>query len=151
MQQRDNQTDTQTGAERQNTYRKRLTSRQIKLLVGGIIVAVVVGYLIVSAARGSAAYYLTVQELVAQGPSTRTVRVAGTIDGGSIAWDARALQLEFELLDESGRLPVFYHGPRPDMFRDGAEAVVEGQLTLQGVFEARTLVLKCPSKYEEGN
>jgi cytochrome c-type biogenesis protein CcmE len=37
------------------------------------------------------------------------------------------------------------------MFRDGAEVVLEGRYTTEGVFEARTMLLKCPSKYEEAN
>ena len=129
--------------------RRRLTSRQIKLLVGGLIVVLTVGYLIFAAARGSVAYYLTIAELAERGPSQRNVRVAGVILGESIVWEARDLNLEFEMVDESGTLSVVYSGARPDMFRDGAEVVVEGRYTPEGVFEARTMLLKCPSKYEE--
>jgi cytochrome c-type biogenesis protein CcmE len=127
------------------------TSRQTKLLIGGFIVVLAVGYLILTAMGGSAAYYHTVAELKAQGPSARSVRVAGTIVGQSIVWKARDLTLQFEIADQSGTLPVVYHGPRPDMFQDGAEVVVEGQYTSGGIFEARTLLLKCPSKYEEAS
>jgi cytochrome c-type biogenesis protein CcmE len=129
--------------------RKRLTSRQIKFLVGGIIVVLTAGYLVFNAASGSAAYYLTIEELEQQGPSKRNVRVSGNIVGESIVWQPRDLHLEFDIVDESGRLSVSYDGSRPDMFRDQAEVVVEGRLTPEGVFEARTMLLKCPSKYEE--
>ena len=129
--------------------RKRLTSRQIKFLVGGVIVALTVGYLILSAAQGSAAYYLTITEVQAEGPSTQDVRVSGLILGESIIWEPRDLRLTFDIADEGGQLPVLYKGSRPDMFRDGAEVVVEGRMAPEGVFEARTLLLKCPSKYEE--
>ena len=54
-----------------------------------------------------------------------------------------------KVTDESGHLPVIYKGLRPDMFQDGAQAVVEGRYTEMGTFEAHNLVLKCPSKYEE--
>ena len=132
----------------EKSTQKRWTTKRTKLIVGGIVVAIVVGYLIVSAAQGSAAYYMTVQELEARGPSNRNVRVAGTVVDGSIVWDPRALQLHFEMADGSGQLPVTYNGARPDMFLDGAELVIEGHLTPDGVFEARTIILKCPSKYE---
>ena len=131
--------------------RKRLTSRQIKFLVGGIVVAVTVGYLILSAAQGSAAYYLTIGEVQAQDPSNRDVRVSGLILGESIVWEARDLRLTFDIVDESGQLSVLYQGARPDMFRDGAEVVVEGRINPEGIFGARTLILKCPSKYEEAD
>ena len=131
--------------------RKRLTSRQIKFLVGGVIVALTVGYLIFSAAQGSAAYYLTITEVQAQGSSTQDVRVSGLILGESIVWEPRDLHLTFDIVDEDGQLPVFYKGARPDMFRDGAEVVLEGSIDSEGIFEARTLILKCPSKYEEAD
>jgi cytochrome c-type biogenesis protein CcmE len=129
--------------------RKRFTSRRAKYLIGGSIIALVAGYLIFSAAQGSAAYYLTIEEIQQQGPSARSVRVAGNVVGESIVWEPRDLVLAFDLVDESGRLPVVYSGSRPDMFRDEAELVVEGKLGPEGVFEARTMLLKCPSKYEE--
>jgi cytochrome c-type biogenesis protein CcmE len=133
----------------QVSTRKGLSSRQTKFLIGGIIIAVTAGYLVYSAASGSAAYYLTVEEIRGQGPSTRDVRVSGLIAGESIVWEARDLRLEFEVVDDTGKLPALYHGPRPDMFRDEAEVVLEGRYSEDGIFEARTMLLKCPSKYEE--
>ncbi len=129
--------------------RRRFTSRQIKLFVGGLIVAVAAGYMVFSAASGSTAYYVTVDQVQQQGPSTRNVRVSGDIVGDSVVWVPRDLRLTFDMVDDSGTLSVVYQGARPDMFRDGAEVVVEGKLTPEGVFEARTMLLKCPSKYEE--
>jgi cytochrome c-type biogenesis protein CcmE len=128
---------------------KRLAGRQRKFLIGGLILVAAIGYLIFAAARGSAAYYVTISELTEQGPSARSVRVAGNVVGESIVWEARGQLLQFEITDEGGLLPVSYHGSRPDMFRDGAEVVVQGKLTSDGVFDARTMLLKCPSKYEE--
>ncbi|MBC7236198.1 MAG: cytochrome c maturation protein CcmE [Chloroflexi bacterium] len=120
-----------------------------KFLIGGLLIVVAVAYLIITAARGSTAYYLTVAELKAQGATGRQVRVAGYVIGESIVWSAQDLRLEFDLQDDSGTLPVIYIGARPDMFRDGAEVVVEGRYNEQGVFEAGNMLLKCPSKYEE--
>jgi cytochrome c-type biogenesis protein CcmE len=128
-----------------------LSSRQIKWIVGGIVIAATVGYLVFVAASGSAAYYVTIQEIQEQGPSRRNVRVAGSIVGESIVWDPRDLRLEFDIADESGQMPVVYDGSRPDMFQDEAELVVEGKMSPDGVFEARTILLKCPSKYEEAD
>jgi len=129
--------------------RKGSRGRQLRFIIGGAIVAATVIYLIFSAARGSASYYLTVEELLARGASARNVRVTGDIVEGSIVWKDRELVLEFQIADKSGALPVVYHGPRPDMFRDGAQVVIEGQHTAEGIFQAKTLMLKCPSKYEE--
>ena len=130
---------------------RRLKRKQIRYIVGGAIIALTVAYLVFNAASGSAAYYMTVQEVLTQGPSSRNVRVSGLIVGESIVWEPRDLRLEFLIEDDSGTLPVTYQGARPDMFRDGAEVVVEGQMSSQRIFEARTMLLKCPSKYEEAD
>lgn len=120
-----------------------------KFIIGGAIIVLTVGYLIVSSIGGSTAYYLTVGEVKAKGPSEQTVRVAGTVVAETIEWNAQELMLRFNITDASGSLAVIYHGPRPDMLRDGAEAIVEGKYTEGDSFEASNLLLKCPSKYEE--
>jgi cytochrome c-type biogenesis protein CcmE len=119
-----------------------------KFFIGGAIIVLAVGYLIFSSIGGSTAYYLTVQEVKAEGPSERTVRVAGTVVAETIEWNAQELMLRFKIADASGSLAVIYNGPRPDMLRDGAEAIVEGQYIEGESFEASNLFLKCPSKYE---
>lgn len=120
-----------------------------KFFMGGALIVAAVSYLIVSSIGGSTAYYLTVGEVMAQGPSERIVRVAGTVVGDSIEWNPQKMLLRFKIADDSGSLAVTYNGPRPDMLRDGAEAIVEGKYVGEGSFEASNLLLKCPSKYEE--
>jgi len=119
-----------------------------KFIIGGAIIVLAVGYLIVSSIGGSTAYYLTVEEVMAEGPSEQTVRVAGNVIGDTIEWNAQELMLRFSIADASGSLAVIYKGPRPDMLQDEAEAIVEGKYIEGGSFEANNLLLKCPSKYE---
>lgn len=138
---------------RSETYSRPVRNRakQTKFLIGGLVVAIVIGYLIFSSLSGAAQYYLTVAEIEAQGPSSRIVRVNGIVDGASIQYDARTLTLKFDIVDDSGRLPVLHHDVMPDMLRDGADVVIEGKYREDGLFEvnANGLLLKCPSKYEE--
>ncbi len=131
--------------------RGRSVNKQIKFIVGGLTIVLVIGYLIFTSIQGSTAPYLTVTELQSRGSSVyeQNVRLTGVIQGESIDWNAQGLILKFEIADEDGRLAVVYKGLRPDMFQDGAQAVVEGRYTEGGTFEAHNLVLKCPSKYEE--
>ncbi|OQY24795.1 MAG: hypothetical protein B6I34_03255 [Anaerolineaceae bacterium 4572_32.1] len=125
--------------------------KRTKFLLGAIVIVAVIGYLIFSSLRGATQYYLTVAELEAQGPSNRIVRVNGLVDGASIQYDPRTLTIHFDLMDDSGRLPVVYNDVMPDMLREGADAVIEGKYREDGVFEVNPngLLLKCPSKYEE--
>jgi cytochrome c-type biogenesis protein CcmE len=124
------------------------------LLIGALIIVAAVVYLLVTSVSGSQVYYLTVAELKnGQKSSEGGLRVSGVVDGDSIQWDAQKMLLRFAVSDGAAsdggeRLDVVYQGVRPDMLRDGATAVLEGKLGADGVFEARTLLLSCPSKYQ---
>ncbi len=131
------------------TSKGSITGGRLKFLIGGAIIVVVLGWLIVGNLEGASAQYLTVDKVLAQGSSDRIVRVTGFVVEDTIEWDPERMILRFEIADEGGSLRAVYEGVRPDMFRDGAQAVVEGTYSSNGVFEARTLLLKCPSKYVE--
>jgi cytochrome c-type biogenesis protein CcmE len=122
-----------------------------KFVLGGIVVAVVIGVLIATSFSGSTSEYLSVAEVKALGPDqTRDSRVAGEIVPNSVNWSTRDLHLAFEIEDETGNLAISYYGPQPDMLVDAVEAVVVGKYDPKGdVFEAEELLMKCPSKYEE--
>jgi cytochrome c-type biogenesis protein CcmE len=126
-------------------------SSTTKFIVGGVVVAVVITLLIATSFSGSTSDYLTVAEVKALGPEqVRDSRVSGAIVPDSVEWSTRDLHLVFEIQDETGILPISYHGPQPDMLVDAVEAVAIGKYDPQaGVFEAEDLLMKCPSKYEE--
>ena len=69
---------------------------------------------------------------------------------GPVTGDARGDGLRFELRDVQGSetVPVVYTGSVPDLFREGRELMVRGELR-GGVFVAEpgSMVTKCPSKY----
>jgi cytochrome c-type biogenesis protein CcmE len=124
--------------------------RKWRFVVAAAVIVVVLAYLVLSSTQGSAVYALTIQELKGRGSAIygRGVRVGGIVDGNSIVYDTSQVLLQFELVDGGDTLPVTYKGARPDMLRDGAEALVEGKYGPSGTFEASKLLLKCPSKYE---
>lgn len=147
-----------------------------KFIVGGLIILAAVIYLIVSATRSSAEYFMTVQELRAEGQAAlgRNLRVSGAVIGDSIEYDAETLTLRFEIADIPGdnaeieaqgglaevlhaavmdptraRLTIVYTGPRPDLLQNEAQAIVTGRLGEDGLFHADEVLLKCPTRYEE--
>jgi cytochrome c-type biogenesis protein CcmE len=127
-------------------------NRKIKFIVGGVLIALAVSYLIITGIQSTAAYFLTVDELYAKGPAweNRVVRVAGKVDAATIAFNNRELILNFDVTSDSGqRLAVLFNGPKPDQMREGAEAILEGKYD-GDIFVADSLLLKCPSRYEEG-
>jgi len=120
-----------------------------KFLIGGIIVALAVGYLSYAAFTNSATYYYTVSELTEQGSSIygENVRVNGQVAPGSIEQESGGLILRFSIIDGEKSLPVVYRGVVPDSFKPDSEVVAEGYLNANGIFQANTIMTKCPSKY----
>jgi cytochrome c-type biogenesis protein CcmE len=47
------------------------------------------------------------------------------------------------------RIKVVYVGPKPDLLRNEAQAIMTGHMAEDGVFYAEELLLKCPTRYEE--
>ncbi|MBI3666740.1 MAG: cytochrome c maturation protein CcmE, partial [Acidobacteria bacterium] len=98
----------------------------------------------------SKTYYITIAELEGMQGKTaeRRLRVAGDVQPGSIVRSADRVQ--FVLRQENRTLKVVYTGrdPLPDTFRDNAQALADGRLGPDGVFEAKKIQAKCASKYE---
>lgn len=126
-------------------------NKRLKFLLLGVGIVATMGFLLAVGIRGSGGfvYYLTVSEFQGKGGSaTGKFRVNGKVRNGSIARLKTGEDVSFDLRDEGAVLPVRYHGIIPDTFVDGADVVVEGALASDGTFEAKTLLAKCPSKYE---
>ena len=119
----------------------------------GLLSAIVVGTLAWLAAGGineTKTYYKTVSELRTMGDDVyaKRLRVAGDIEENSIERNGR--EVRFRLKQEKELLTVRYDGiePLPDTFRDGAQAVADGKMGRDGVFQATKIQAKCASKYE---
>ena len=119
----------------------------------GALVVVIVGTLVYLAAGGineTKTYYKTIAELgqMGDGAMVKRVRVAGDVLAGSIHRTGR--EVEFTLKQDALRLKVVYKGsePLPDTFRDGAQALADGRMGSDGVFQAGKIQAKCASKYE---
>ncbi|MFH1646996.1 MAG: cytochrome c maturation protein CcmE [Chloroflexota bacterium] len=120
-----------------------------KFLIGGIIVILALSYLAYTGFESSAAYYYTVSEAAAPGNSVygENLRINGKVAAGSIESDISTLTFKFFITEGGASLPVVYQGVVPDNFKDDSEVVVEGYLDQSGVFQADTILAKCPSKY----
>ena len=128
-----------------------MKKRNIKLIIGGAIIAVALGYLAYTQIYKITLYYLTVSELKEKGPSETSgemVRVGGTVLDGSIQYNSEEGNLHFTVTDGESRLPVVYEGIAPNAFGPGVMVVVEGKYASEDRFEADKIMAKCPSKYE---
>jgi cytochrome c-type biogenesis protein CcmE len=148
----------------------------MKFILGGVLILAAVVYLIASSTQASAEYFMTVDELAAKGQSVvgKNLRVSGAVIGDTIQYDPQTLTLSFtvahvpgdnkEIEAEGGlaavlhqavidpsreHLKVVYIGPKPDLLRDEAQAIMTGHLGTDGIFYADELLLKCPTRYQE--
>jgi cytochrome c-type biogenesis protein CcmE len=149
---------------------------RMKFILGGVLIIAAVIYLIVSSTKANAQYFLTIGELSEKGNAVlnRNLRISGAVIGDSIQYDPQSLTLSFTVADIPGdnkqieaqgglaavlhqavidpnrlHLAVVYSGPKPDLLRDEAQAIMTGKLGEDGVFYADELLLKCPTKYED--
>ena len=147
-----------------------------KFIVGGVLILAAVVFLIVSSTQANAEYFVTVNELRAKGNSVvgQNIRISGAVAGDTIQYNPTTNALSFEIANVPGdnatiaaqgglakvlheaiidparmRLKVVYNGPKPDLLRDEAQAIITGHLGEDGAFHADELLLKCPTKYQE--
>jgi cytochrome c-type biogenesis protein CcmE len=150
--------------------------QRTKFILGGLLILAAVVYLIVSSTQASAEYFMTVDELKAEGSGAvgKNLRASGAVIGDTIQYDPQTLTLSFDIAHVPGdnadieaqgglalvlheavidparaRMKVVYVGPKPDLLRDEAQAIMTGHLGEDGIFYADELLLKCPTKYEE--
>ncbi len=120
---------------------------------GGAIVIMAILALIANGIRTGGNYYLTLDELAAKSSEMmgHGVRVNATVDKDSVVYNAQAITLSFDLIDPASgaRRTVVYNDPMPDLFMKSESVIVEGTLDTAGTLEASTILVKCPSKYEE--
>jgi len=146
-----------------------------KTIIAVLVIAVALIALLIATTRSSTQYFLTVSEL--QSGETdmtgRNVRMSGVVLGETIVYDPQTLDLSFEVAQIPGdhrvikemggmavvleqavldptlpRITIHYNGVKPDLLKHEAQAIVSGSLDANGVFQAKELLLKCPSKYE---
>jgi len=129
------------------------TKTIVKVLVGVIVIGGGLGYFMFQAIQSSWSYYYLVDDFVedftAKGPAAEvsSLRVFGEVKPDSVTRDLEKTLLTFTLAGSKNELPVQYKGSVPDNFTEGRNVVVQGRLDKTGVFQAKTLMTKCESKY----
>lgn len=150
--------------------------KRSKFLVGGLLIVAAIVYLIASTTTSTSQFFYTIEELKGRGAGAvgEDVRISGAVIGDTIQYDAQSLELRFTAVNMPGdqdeidaqgglaqvlhrtvndpnasRLDVLYVGPKPDLLQHEAQAIMDGHVGEDGVFYADTLLLKCPTRYED--
>jgi cytochrome c-type biogenesis protein CcmE len=139
-------------------------SKGVQIAGGATLIALLLGWYAASnlEAGASFSYFQTLADFQAtMGSDTEQhARIRGFVAMGSIERDLAAKQVRFRLQNHpphasaeiGSPLAVVYAGlETPDLFKDGAEVVIEGKLVgPDGDFHFRAdkVLAKCPSKFE---
>lgn len=124
-------------------------------IIAIIAIAVAIGIMIGTA--GDASTYVSFDEAykLASAGNTTSIHVVGELkkdNSGNITGiekSADNLSFTFLLVDDKGKeQKVYYNEPMPPDFKRSEKVVVIGGYQ-SGVFVAKKILLKCPSKYQE--
>jgi cytochrome c-type biogenesis protein CcmE len=135
-------------------------SKGLQIALGGLAVAAVLGWYAATNLEqiGTFQYFQTLEEFRSADVG-QAARVHGYVANGSIVRDMESRTIRFAVVQEpphamggaptADALPVLYATlEAPDLFKDGAEVVVEGRMGGDAVFVADNVMAKCPSKFE---
>ena len=155
---------------------KRGSKGQVKFIIGGLLIVGAIAYLVVTSLQSTAQYFYTIDEIQSKGPAVvgKSLRASGAVIGDSITFDDKTLKITFMMANVSNdtkditaagglaqllhnavlnpkasRLQVVYVGPKPDLLKNEAQAIVTGKMGADGVFYADELLLKCPTRYDQ--
>ena len=92
-------------------------------------------------------YYSPTQILAGEAPASRSIRVGGLVQDGSVQRAPGSLEVRFTLTDYAHTIGVSYTGVLPDLFREGQGIIARGRLAGDGVFVAEEVLAKHDENY----
>ena len=92
-------------------------------------------------------YYSPTQILAGEAPDSRSFRVGGLVQDGSVQRAPGSLEVRFTLTDFANTVGVSYTGVLPDLFREGQGIIARGKLRDDGVFVAEEVLAKHDENY----
>ena len=150
---------------------------KMKFIVAGLLMVTTVVYLILTSTGSTAHYFLTIEEIEEMGKEAmdRRLTVSGAVLGDTIDYDLSEPRLTFTIVQVPGdpreveragglakvlhdavndpgapRIEVVYEDVKPDLLQHETQAIIRGELGTDGRFHADEVLLKCPTRYEEG-
>src|SRR5437016_12933881 len=96
-----------------------------KFIVGGIVIAAALAYMIYAGVTQSAVYFVTPAELRASAVAGKAYRLGGMLLPGSRRWEASTLDVPFTLGDGTVIVPARHKGTPPQLL-GGARGAVGG-------------------------
>ena len=125
---------------------KSRTQRKLFMVVvlAGITLA---GFLTYRALQENLLYFFSPSQVVAGEAPERTFRLGGMVVEGSLKRESGTLNVSFVVTDNVNSVPVKYNRVLPNLFREGAGAVVIGRLNDDGEFIGEEVLAKHDENY----
>ena len=114
------------------------------LVLAGITVA---GFLTYRALQSNMLYFFSPSQVAAGEAPKRTFRLGGMVAANSLKREPGTLNVSFVVTDNVHSVPVKYNQLLPDLFREGAGAVVIGRLNDNGEFVGEQVLAKHDENY----
>lgn len=114
------------------------------VVLAGITLA---GYLTYRALQENLLYFFSPSQVVAGEAPKRTFRLGGMVVEGSLKREHGTLNVSFLVTDNVHSVPVKYDRVLPNLFREGAGAVVIGRLNDNGEFIGEEVLAKHDENY----
>ncbi len=92
-------------------------------------------------------YYSPPQITAGEAPASRSFRVGGLVEKGSLKREPGSLEVRFTLTDFAQEIGVSYTGVLPDLFREGQGVIARGKLGPDGMFVAEEVLAKHDENY----
>ena len=125
---------------------KSRTQRKLFIVVvlAGITLA---GFLTYRALQENLLYFFSPSQVAAGEAPSRTFRLGGMVVAGSLKREVGTLNVSFVVTDNVHSVPVKYNRVLPDLFREGAGAVVIGRMSDTGDFIGEEVLAKHDENY----
>ncbi|WP_293914650.1 cytochrome c maturation protein CcmE [Deinococcus sp.] len=126
---------------------RRRRKNPLPYVLGGVILALLLAYIIFGNLAQSIEYFVTPTEYKAQEATLqgRTVRIGGLVK--EVSYDRQTLKLSFKVTDGGATFPVTYQGAVSDLFKVDQGVVVRGSFDARNVFTANELIVKHSEEY----
>lgn len=121
--------------------------RAVYIVLAIVAVGLAVG-LVLNALKDNVSLYFTpTQVFNKEAPQSRSFRIGGLVEEGSVKREKDGLTVHFMITDLHQKLPVVYKGILPDLFKEGKGVVAQGKMEADGVMHASEVLAKHDENY----
>jgi len=120
--------------------------KRAAIIAGGLCAVGIAAVFVLNALNSNIALYVTPSEVASgKSPKGQAFRIGGMVKQGSLKRDQ--LTVHFVVTDMVRDIPVSFQGILPDLFKEGAGAVIQGRLGPDGSFAASEVLAKHDENY----